>query len=228
MKKKFVTVLLCIFIGITGLGIWGYNHFLGDDPVVREQLHNQFGEDFFSFDIDVLESSNLAENITSTNPQTEYIPESVNPVQAPKNTDQSPDPNHSREAKPEKNNDGLVEDKGKKSLTMDEINIKYESKFMLLQDVGLSRLDLLVSTATQEYKEGKESGSLNRSELAKKYLQAGTTLEKNMDNQFYSLLSQMEGELKENNLPTDLVKTYEEIYENAKSSKRAELFAKIQ
>lgn len=91
----------------------------------------------------------------------------------------------------------------------------------------MSRLDTLYSAAIQEYTQSSKAGTLDRSELARKYIQAGNTLEVNLDNQFYTTLNAMQAELMANNLPTDSVGSYKLEYENAKSNKRSQLLAKV-
>jgi len=96
-----------------------------------------------------------------------------------------------------------------------------------LQSVAMSRVDTLYSAAVQEYVQSSKAGTLNRSELIQKYIQAGTRLEASLDSQFYSTLNAMQAELIANNLPTDLVGVNKSEYEKAKSSKRSQLLAKV-
>ena len=119
------------------------------------------------------------------------------------------------------------ENSATKRITQDEINIKYTPQFNYLQNVALSRLDTLYSAAIQEYVQLSEVGTLNRLELLQKYIQAGTTLEANLNSQFYSTLNAMQAELIANNPPTDIVGVIKNEYEKAKSDKRSQLLAKV-
>ena len=93
--------------------------------------------------------------------------------------------------------------------------------------MALSRLDTLYSAAIQDYEQSSQAGTLNRSEFAKKYYQAGSMLEDNVDKQFYSALDAMKAELIANKLPTNIVTTIKKDYEKLKSSKRSQLLAKV-
>lgn len=216
MKKKFLMLTGVLILGLTLVGFWGYNNYFKPDPEIQQQLNNQFGEDFFSFSDtkkDVIHSG-AANDVKSAGEKTDnaVIGQEKGTDQEKGKTLESAEPNNETVEKP---------------ITQEEITNKYEPKFNYLQNAALSRLDTLYSAAFQEYVQGKKAGNLNRSELIQKYFQAGTKLEASMDNQFYSLLNQMQAELTANNFPTDIVATYKLEYEKAKSDKRSQLLAKV-
>ncbi len=211
MKNKFFKIMGITVLIIAIVGFWGYNKYLRPDPGIQQQLVEQFGEDFFSF-----EDVGLAGDVGSedsegkvTNPPQENNNEETNAGTIKENVD-------NKNSTPSK-------EENTEPVTLEQIDNKYQPQFTHLQNLAVSRLDTLFATAIQEYKEG----TLSRSQLAQKYLQAATTLEANVDSQFYAVLAKMEKELKGNNLATDIVNVYGENYENAKSDKRSQLFAQV-
>lgn len=208
MKRKILKitgiVVLCIALG----GLWGYNKYFKPVPEIQQQLNNQFGADFFSFD------NEKVVNPTQNNEKSDVDHNSVNP-------DNSVNSNKGHVAEtltPEQKNTATV--------THDEINKKYKAQFSSLQSAALGRLDALYAAAAQEYVQSKKDGTLNRSEFVQKYMQAGRTLEANMDSKFFSTLNAMQAELIANNLSTDIIGVYKQEYEKAKSAKRSQLLAK--
>lgn len=216
MNKKFLKITGIMALSMTLLGFWGYNQFFKPDPEVEQQLNNQFGEDFFSFEDEGMVSNQAKANIAdSVNNK-----ESVSNIQ-PGNEEVN------AQGKDRIGTTSAHEDIDANTVKQDEISNKYKTQFDHLQSAGLSRLDTLYSAAVQEYKQSKKDGTLSRSELIQKYLQAGTTLEANMDSQIYGSLNMMEAELKANNLPADSISVYKAEYEKAKSDKRAQMLAKV-
>lgn len=211
MKKKFliITSVLVLFVALTGF--WGYNKYFKPDQETQEQLNNQFGAEFFNSFNDEQESNNSAVNNAKS------VGDLV------KKTDIVADPDPAAETTPNPAGETVVV----KPVTQEEINNQYKSEFSHLQSVALGRLDTLYSAAAQEYVQSSKAGTLNRSELIQKYIQAATILEANLDSKFYSTLDAMQAELIANNLPTDLVGVYKSEYENAKSARRSQLLAKV-
>ncbi|MFZ3130671.1 MAG: hypothetical protein WA125_06095 [Desulfosporosinus sp.] len=209
MKKKFLKITGIMVLLMALVCFWGYIKYFKPDPEIQQQLNNQFGAEFFnSFnDQKAVNNSGAVNNVKSGD-------------DLAKNTDMpmivsvstSTPVNENTVAKP---------------ITPDEINNKYKPQFNYLQNVALSRLDTLYSAAIQEYVQSRKAGTLNRPELAQKYLQAGTLLEANIDSQFYGTLNEMQAELIANNLPTDIVGVHKIEYEKAKSDKRSQLLAKV-
>lgn len=217
MKKNFLKITGILVLLMALVGFWGYNKYFAPDPEVEQQLNNQFGADFFTFDDEEminnseavkkdLSVDDIAEKTDS--PMIVTMPDKVNEQE--KGTTSTPV------------NETIIENR----ITQDDISNKYKPQFAHLQSVALSRLDTLSSAAIQEYVQSSKGGTLSRSELLQKYIQAGIMLEASVDNQFYSTLNAMQAELVANNLPTDIVGITKRDYENAKSSKRSQLMAK--
>lgn len=212
MKNKVLKIMGSIVLIIVIVGFWGYSKYLKPDPVTQQQLVEQFGEDFFSFE-DVELAGKVGSEVSDgkvTNPPQKNNNEETNAGIVKENVDN-------------KNSTPPKKEENTEPVTLEQINNKYQPQFTNLQNLALSRLDTLFAAAVQEYKEG----TLSRSQLSQKYIQAATTLEANVDNQFYAVLAKMEKELKGNNLATDIVNVYKVNYESAKSDKRAQLFAQV-
>ena len=213
MKKKYLVIIGIVVLIIGLASFWGYNNYFKQNPEIKQQLSNQFGEDFFTFDDE--EVFNKDGKSVDDSAETRDIPSS--------------------EATPETIESGTVKKPSTpmndvvaaKQITQDVISNKYKPRFIHLQNVVLGRLDSLYSAASQEYELSKKAGTLNSSELAKKYIQAAMMLESSLDNQFYSALDEMKAELKANNHPTNIVDVYKSDYEKAKSDMRSQLLAKV-
>ncbi|TWH59758.1 hypothetical protein DesLBE_4159 [Desulfitobacterium sp. LBE] len=215
MKSKFFKIVGSIVLIITIAGFWGYNKYFKPDPAIQQQLVEQFGEDFFSF-----EDVEPAGEVGSEN--------SEGKVKSPSQKDGNEETNVDTDAviikeNVDNQNSAPPKQENTEPVTLEQIDNKYQPQFTHLQNLAVSRLDTLFATAIQEYKEG----TLSRSQLSQKYIQAATTLEANVDNQFYAVLAKMEKELNGNNLATDSVNVYKVKYENAKLDKRAQLFAQV-
>ncbi|KTE93877.1 hypothetical protein AT727_02670 [Desulfitobacterium hafniense] len=215
MKNKIFKIIGIIVLIIAIVGFWGYSKYLKPNPVIQQQLVEQFGEDFFSF-----EDVELAGDVGSG--------DSEGKVTSPPQKNNSEGTNVDTEAgivkeNVENKNSAPSKEENTEPVTLEQIDNKYQPQFSHLQNLAVSRLDTLFATAIQEYKEG----TLSRSQLSQKYIQAASTLEASVDSQFYAVLAKMKKELKENNLATDIINVYRVNYENAKSDKRAQLFAQV-
>lgn len=220
MRKKIIIITSIMVLMLAGAGVWGYNSFFKSDPEIQQQLNNQFGEDFFkSFNDEIADvNSGASNNEQKTNgmnlagdaPSSELATEKVQQGNAISNTAAD-------------GNQGVLD----KEITKEQVINKYQPKFNYLQNVALGRLDTLYSAAAKEYEQLRKAGTLNRPALAQKYIQAGTMLEANVDNQFYSTLNAMQAELVANNLPIDVIASNKAAYEQAKSNKRAQLLSKV-
>lgn len=210
MNKKFLKITGIMVLVIALAGFWGYTKYFAADPEIEQELNSQFGSDFFKFEdeevVNISEADNPGKSVNDT------VDQSDDSLDAPLN-----------EATP---STPVNQTNGAKGVTQEEINHKYKPQFTYLQNLALSRLDSLYSAAIQEYEQRRKAGTLKRAELAKKYLQAGTMLEDNVDSKFYSTLDAMQAELKANNLPTNGVEVIKSDYEKAKSNLRSELLGK--
>lgn len=216
-------MLLCVVLGL----LWGYNKYFKPDQEIQEQLNNQFGAEFFNTfdDQKVVTSSGAVDNVKSDN-NVKSVDDLAEKIDKPIIVSKQKMVKAQQESQTDETpvNEENID---VKQITQDDISIKYQPQFSYLQNVALSRLDTLYSAAIEEYVQGRKAGTLNRSELAQKYIQAGTLLEANVDRQFYSTLNAMQAELISNKLPTDIVDVYESEYEKAKSNKRSQLLAKV-
>ena len=221
MKKNFLKITGIMLLAMALVGFWGYNKYFKPDPEIQQQLIHQFGEEFFNSFADkiVVNNSGTSNNVKSVDDLAKKndIPKIVSMLEKSKVQEEDKSVPSSTPA-----NEPIVA----RSVTQDEITNKYKSQFNYLQNVALNRLDTLYSAAIQEYVQNRNAGTLNRPELAQKYIQAGTMLEANMDSQFYSTLNAMQAELIANNLPTDSVGVIKSEYEKAKSAKRSQLLSK--
>jgi len=223
MKKKFLIVIGIIVLSIALVGFWGYNKYFTPNPETQQQLADQFGEDFFSFDDEeALNDSGTVNNVKPVD-ELDKVKELEDGENVTPSTSSNPTTPTTSTTPKTPTNESVVE----KQITQEDINNKYMGTFNSLQNVAMSRLDTLYSAAVQEYAESVKTGQVNRSALAQKYIQAGTTLEANVDKQFYKTLDMMQAELIANNLPTDSVGVYKSTYENAKSAKRSQLWAEV-
>lgn len=221
MKKKVLVITGVVVLLIALASFWGYDKYFKPNSEMQQELNNQFGEDFFNLfdDEDVVNSGQSIDE-----------KEAVDVRNGPSGDDLAENDSESSISKPEPvKGPSTSGDQGVavKPITQDEINTKYKPRFNHLQNVALSRLDTLYSAASQEYTSSKKAGTLNSSELAKKYIQAGTMLETSLDNQFYSTLNAMKAELEANNYPTNSVDGYKREYEKAKSDMRSQLLSKV-
>ncbi|MDO0823265.1 hypothetical protein [Desulfosporosinus nitroreducens] len=219
MKKKFLIFTGAMLLFIALICFWGYNKYFKPNPQIQQQLNSQFGAEFFtSFndanvaktleDADTVEGANSLG--TSNNLQLNNEPKSVE-----------------YEESEVLNNSTSANENIEKRITENQISAKYKPQFNNLQNIALSRLDTLYSAAIQEYSQRSKAGTLNRSELIQKYMQAATMLEANVDSQFYSTLSGMQGELIANHLSVDIIDMTKSQYEKAKSDKRSQLLSKV-
>ncbi len=218
LGKTWFKILLIAVIILGGAAIWIYNAFFTYDPAVERQLQEQFGEDFFDFDMDKLfpvsddkPLENLPEDETPENPEN---PTDNSPTSPPGDTGSEPNPKPKPEPKPP-------------AITEEFILAKHEPKFLALEKLALERLETLFNAGKAEYIEHEENGTLNRFELANKYIQAGRTLEKGIDAMFYSLLEELRQDLLSHNLSTAIIETIESDYKKQKDSRRRSFLSLI-
>lgn len=116
-------------------------------------------------------------------------------------------------------------------LTSDEkleiIKEEYTNSFTQLQNLALSRIDILVELAKEEYLQKKDTKGFSKVDLASKYMSAGNKLEHEVTKVFYDVLDQMKKDLQNNQLPLDLVAEAEKIYKDTIKLKKDELLSKV-
>ncbi len=108
----------------------------------------------------------------------------------------------------------------KKSL--DQIINVYDPKFKALENEFNSLLDNLIKDALADY----NSGNYTKFQLARFYLDKGYKIEKESDAKFYSLVKELEKELKNNSLDLSLKDEIVNYYETVKSAKKDSLINK--
>jgi len=113
-------------------------------------------------------------------------------------------------------------DKNVNKLSMDEIALIYNPKFKLLEDEFNKTLDKLVADAIADY----NTGNYSKFDLARFYLDKGYKIEKESDIKFYSLVDELEKDLKKNSLDLSLKDEIVSYYENVKSVKKNSLIDK--
>jgi hypothetical protein len=235
MIKKFLKITGCIVLAAVLLGLAGYYAMFKPDMKLQKELKAEFGEEFF--EMNSMESGTAAENSQNNDPaQAEKVPQKDtivdkvaagigNMTRAVKNmvvskadvaqpvpVTVSPD-NAKNQAAPVR-------------LTQEEITGKYTPQFQSLQNQSASRLEALYSAGEAEKRALSDNGTLNRTELARKYIQAGSMLESSADSQFYSTLNAMQAELIANDLPLDIINDIESAYISAKAGKRSEMLGR--
>lgn len=98
----------------------------------------------------------------------------------------------------------------------------YNNKFEAMQADYESKLNNLISAGYEEFK----SGDVSTMQLANKYINEGSKLEKECDANFNAMVQEMEKELKSNGHDTSIIKDLKDYYDSFKSSKKSQLMAK--
>ncbi|KAF1086069.1 hypothetical protein SPSYN_00807 [Sporotomaculum syntrophicum] len=108
------------------------------------------------------------------------------------------------------------------------IQNKYLNLFNRLETAYRQELQRLAQSAWQDY-QASRSGNLDISvpALARQYIGAARSLEKQADAEFAGLLAIMKSELMADELPTDLVQQAENEYERQKSETRKEMLKQV-
>ncbi len=230
--KKILALALSLIIIAGGLGFGAYYYFLVPDTDINKQLDESFGSDFF--EIFNLEGDPAL--INEGNPLPSEKPLSLNGSEGNTVTSEKEngkdrtiqEENNSQDhqtesdnSKEEKTTDSADEKESLK-VTTDDIIKRYEPKIISLENIALERLTTLYTTAMEEYLKQRKEGKVNRTELARKYLQAAVRLENNVDAIFYEILDEMEKELKTNQLSTSIISTIKKEYNTAKTEMRKE------
>lgn len=228
MRSSCAKIICAIIIVLALLGWWGYNTWLRPDPSVREQLAEQFGDDFFiPGSADPLPAS---ENKTS--PGDSSITENFlagregnrdTQIKEGSLADESPLEYEKSAPQTAESIDDRIP---ALQITETDIINKYAPKFSALEQFTNSRLDQIYAAAEQEYGEQSRAGTLNHAAWTQKYLQACLKLQDSVNPQFYGLVNEMEAELKGNNLSTDVIADIKQEYTASKYQKIKELLAR--
>lgn len=103
---------------------------------------------------------------------------------------------------------------------------KYQVELSNIQGEFEQKLNALVSSAKQEYRQGESKNLLSLMKMAEKYKASGQALEADCDQRFNNTLAAMEMELTANNLPTEAVVSARSSYVIMKNNYRRELLNK--
>ncbi len=228
-KSKILVISIVVPIAIlAGFGVWIYNALFSYDPLVEKEIIDQFGEGFFDFDLDQALAPDDDAVIDVTNPSGsdstgDLVPGSEsNPAEPGETVETTAPP-----AGDNNNNEPAPQPPTPASVTMESIVAKYESKFKALEAQVLAKLDALFHAAAAEYKEQEKDGTLDKTALYSKYIQAGQKLESSADAQFYALLNELQAELADSGFSTAIISEIESDYKNAKTAKKRELLSQV-
>ncbi|MCF6463747.1 hypothetical protein [Clostridium sp. Cult1] len=130
----------------------------------------------------------------------------------------------------EKKDDPSSENTGDENTTVEknedelflEIAAKYNTEFEALRTEFEGQLDIMVKEGYDEYK----NGNISKIKLANKYMYMSKELEKESDAKFNQVLKEMEQELKDNGLDTNITKEVSSYYKNYKEKKKMDILAK--
>ena len=245
MIRKFFKYIGIIAMVVAFLGLAGYYTFFKPDLELQQELKAEFGEEFFEITDAGGEIADTGRELAGTGgsndapAQPEQAPQKDTLVQkvvkgiekmtggvgktaAGRAPETQPAPVTAGPG-----NAGITGEQAAPAvLTQAEILGKYEPRFQNLQAQSNGRLETLYAAALAEGRAQKDSGTFDRKELARKYIQAGSMLEDAADSQFYSILNDLQAELAVNGLPADITVEIERRYLSAKSGKRSELLGR--
>jgi hypothetical protein len=109
----------------------------------------------------------------------------------------------------------------KKSL--EQIKSDYEALFRELEAQETSKADQLVVEAKGEY----VSGKLSKAELAAKYKEIASIMEKNADRQFYALYQQLQIDLDKNGYNINEAQSFKNTYEAKKQERISRVTSQV-
>lgn len=227
VKKGLIITVSIIFILAAG-GYGTYHYFTNIDI---EPAAIGVADDFFDFDslISGISTPSSVTNYSNEEAMSDAISQQVQTELGGSGTSSSDSGSHHSNETNNSDVDPSADPPNGQLLpiTEDSIRKKYEPVFHSLEETALIRLDTLVQNAYDEYKAtktGKNSSTL--ANISSRYMSASNKLEDKVDDTFNILLDQMERELKEAKLSTDLVSEIEEHYRETISSKKAEIMDK--
>jgi len=198
LKKSLIGLIIIIFI--VGLGWWGFNRVLKPDPQIEAQLREEFGAEFF-------------DDFTFQEVQGAPV-ESAGLIRIYQQNEEYP----GKDLNANDPGEAFAAPNGE-----EEIVRQYVPKFQALEYEANKRLDELFAAAMKEYRQQKGRGNSNIAELARKYIQAGSLLEANVDSQFSLMLTSMEADLIANQQSTVMIEEIQKEYNHAKAKKRADI-----
>jgi hypothetical protein len=222
MAKKFLKILGVFVLVLAAIGLAGYVYYFMPDAALQERLKTEFGAEYF-------DPAGAEVAVGDQDANKSIVAKVVDKVvRKLTGNDSKGVVSQADTTAPAAAN--FTEDATAQSGVMvseEEIIQKYQPQFQSLQSQATGRMEGLFSAGLSEYRQQQKAGTLNKSELARKYIQAGKMVESNVDSQFYRLLNAMNAELIANNQSTGIIATIEDRYINAKASKRSELLSRV-
>jgi|GEM_PF-2418472 len=223
MKKKHIVLLsLAAILIIVTCYIWNDlvtlfkigKLVMSDKNDIEQLLMEELNDNPLDIGLD----SNIAanENEVVNEPQNlELNPEQKQQIEKPSNQQQVNEKNSS-------NTVNMKSYKPETSLEQEIVN-KYTAQFNALKNESMSRLKSLALEAAGEYKNLSSKKSSAVLSLAYSYLNKGKALEEECDKKFEAILSNMEKELKENNLSLAAVEVAKKEYQTQKNVQKSYL-----
>lgn len=235
MKKlKLWSILLLIFLLISGFIAWFWIDQIIHKGVTEEEMGVEAG--FFNFDSvlsEVTTSVNSEATPSSTVKPSDNSKQETNhrwetTLQPPKKETTSSQRGNSttNENNSSQNTVSTEVTRAEKTVTEEQIYLRYYPAFARLEELALYRIDQLVSAAKVEYNNKKGDSEFSKVEFASRYMSAAYKLQGEVDKVFYKLLDAMRAELKENKLPLSLVEEAEKKYKDKIQAKKNEIIGK--
>ena len=206
--RIITVVVLLLVLGLVLALWWGYRQLYHPDPALQQEISEQFGAEFFtSFD-----PAEHGEEAAQLSEITRRLQADLAGEEDAKQEISSGGEGHAPSNTP----------------SAAEVVKPYLPRFNALENLARQRLDALMAAGLQEYRSQQQQGKVNKTQLARKYLQAADLLESNVDRNFYALIRELEAELKQNNLPTAVIAQAEADYESMKEAQRQALKKRLQ
>jgi hypothetical protein len=114
---------------------------------------------------------------------------------------------------------------GKTSSSRQEIEAYFITRLSIICRYYEGRLNGLLGLAWNEYGAAQKlKGKVSAFSLAPKYVAAGNALEKECDQEFYTVLAEFKAELRKNSFPLDKAFAAQREYERNKAARKKQIF----
>lgn len=227
LKRSLVFVILAILAGSAAAGA-AWNHYRGQGQAgtTPEAVENHIGDLHLRFRD--YEEVAVPTGPAPAVPKTQGVPAGPGPssVTAPtpaREPEASANPYGAEggEAGGSARQQPSSEDAGSLQARIEQ---KYLGRLQSLASGYEARLNGMIFSALNECRAArKENPNADLKPIISRYYSAGKGLEAECDSQFYSILSEFEGELRANSLPTDAAAGARDTYEARKSAKMGEM-----
>ncbi len=223
--RKLLLGLAALLLFAGALAGGAYLYFTLPDARIYWELDEDFGREFFEIFLLDLERN---PDLLPPDPDGEEEGETPSPddpaENTPGNTSSPPDGASTSDRRPgaaEQNSPAGPETARR---SKEEIINTYSRTIRTLEAIARERLDQLKAAALAEYREKKASGQVDKAQLARKYIQAGERLEKNVDQKFQEILTEMESALRHNRHPTGIIAEIKQAYQQEKAATRRQYY----